>query len=300
ILGELAVPPSLLPTVLPSCGVFGETEPSLLGAALPIAGIAGDQQAALFGQLCTRPGMVKNTYGTGCFLLAHAGSRPPASRCRLLATVAWLRAGHPAEYALEGSVFSAGAAIQWLRDGLGLIPSAAAVNDLAASVPDAGGACLVPAFTGLGAPHWDPDARGVLMGLTRGTTAAHLARAVLDGIAHQVADVLEAMATDLGHPLAELRADGGAAASDLLLQTQADLAGLPVLRPATTETTALGAAYLAGLGVGLWRDPEELAGRWRLERTFEPALPEAERRERRATWTRAVERARGWARPEAT
>ena len=289
------VPPEVLPEMVASSGVVGETEPALFGRGLPVAGVAGDQQAALFGQQCTRPGMVKNTYGTGCFLLAWAGTEPPSSRHRLLGTVAWQLGGRPVEYALEGSVFVAGAAIQWLRDGLGLIPSAPAVNDLAASVPDAGGVLAVPAFTGLGAPHWDPDARGILVGLTRGTTAAHVARAVLDGIAHQVADVLEAVGADLGGGLAELRVDGGAAASDLLMQTQADLSGLPVLRPAVTETTALGAAYLAGLGIGYWRDTDELAGNWLLERTFEPSLPEADRLGRRAAWARAVDRARGWA-----
>lgn len=288
------VPAEVLADVVPSCGVLAETEPGILGRSLPIAGLAGDQQAALFGQQCTQPGMVKNTYGTGCFLLAHAGDAVPSSRHRLLATAAWQRADRPAEYALEGSVFAAGAAIQWLRDGLGLISDAPAVNELAASVPDAGGVYAVPAFTGLGAPHWDPHARGALLGLTRGTTAAHLARATLDGIAHQVADVLEAMAADLDGELAELRVDGGASASDLLMQTQADLSGLPVLRPATTETTALGAAYLAGLGAGVWGDVDELAGHWQLERAFEPAIDESERCERRAAWARAVERAGGW------
>ena len=294
LLDLFEVPFEVLPEIGPSCGVLAETDPGIFGCPVPIAGLAGDQQAALFGQQCTRPGMVKNTYGTGCFLLAHAGGQVPSSRHRLLATAAWQRANQPAEYALEGSVFVAGAAIQWLRDGLGVIPTAPAINELAASVPDAGGVYAVPAFTGLGAPHWDPGARGAVLGLTRGTTAAHLARATLDGIAHQVADVLEAMRADLGDRLAELRVDGGAAASDLLMQTQADLTGLPVARPADTETTALGAAYLAGLGAGVWRDTDELAGRWQLERTFEPAISADQRGGRRTAWARAVERARGW------
>ncbi|MFC1526851.1 glycerol kinase GlpK, partial [Candidatus Latescibacterota bacterium] len=236
LLELFGVPAEVLAEVRPSSGVLGETDRDIFGAAIPISGVVGDQQAALFGQQCTLPGMVKNTYGTGCFLLANTGLEPRPSTHRLLTTAAWQLGSDDPAYALEGSVFVAGAAIQWLRDGLGLIATAADINDLAASVPDAGGVCAVPAFTGLGAPHWDPNARGTLLGLTRGTSAGHLARAVLDGIAHQVVDVLEAMGDDAGASSSELRVDGGAAASDLLMQIQADLAGLPVLRPAITET----------------------------------------------------------------
>ncbi len=286
-------PRNLLPEVLSSSEVYGETIPGLFGGSIPIAGIAGDQQAALFGQACLTPGMVKNTYGTGCFLLMNTGDRPTPSRHELITTPAWRRAGRTA-YALEGSVFVAGAVVQWLRDGLGLIRSAAEVEALAASVPDAGGVVLVPAFTGLGAPHWDAYARGALLGITRGTTAAHLARAALEGIAFQVADVLAAMEADSGLPTAELRVDGGATANDLLMQIQADLTGVPVLRPRVQETTALGAAYLAGLATGVWMDTDEISARWQVERTFEPVLDRGRAAERRARWSRAVERARGW------
>jgi glycerol kinase len=239
--------------------------------------------------------MVKNTYGTGCFMLMHTGRHRVESRHNLLTTVAWQLGTQPLEYALEGSVFIAGAAIQWLRDGLGLIASAPDINSLAARVPDAGGVYLVPAFVGLGAPHWDPHARGCLVGLTGGTTAAHLARAVLESVAYQVADVLEAMVADSGTSVAELRVDGGAAASDLLLQFQADILGVAVQRPRVTETTALGAAYLAGLGVNMWRGTADLAGHRQVERTFVPRMPAAEREARLARWRRAVERAKGWA-----
>jgi glycerol kinase len=256
--------------------------------------VAGDQQAALFGQACLAPGMVKNTYGTGCFLLMNSGDHPVGSRHELLTTPAWRLGAGKTEYALEGSVFVAGAVVQWLRDGLGMIRAAADVEALAASVPDSGGVVLVPAFTGLGAPHWDPYARGALVGITRGTTAAHIARAALEAIAFQVADVLDAMAADAGVPIAELRVDGGAAANDLLMQLQADLAGVPVVRPRVQETTALGAAYLAGLATGVWKDTGEIAARWQVERTFEPALDPAHAAARRARWNRAVERAKGW------
>ena len=293
LLAALGIPRELLPAVLSSSEVYGETVPGLFGGPIPIAGIAGDQQAALFGQACLAPGMVKNTYGTGCFLLMNTGDRLNVSRHELLTTPAWRRAGHTT-YALEGSVFVAGAVVQWLRDGLGLIRSAAEVEALAASVPDAGGVVLVPAFTGLGAPHWDAYARGALLGITRGTTAAHLARAALEGIAFQVADVLAAMEADSGLPTAELRVDGGATANDLLMQVQADLAGVPVVRPRVQETTALGAAYLAGLATGVWMDTDEIAARWQVERTFEPALDPARAAERRARWSRAVERAKAW------
>jgi glycerol kinase len=296
LLDLFRVPRALLPEVHPSSGVVGETARALFGRPLPIAGIAGDQQAALFGQLCTRPGMAKNTYGTGCFLLMQAGRHAVTSRHNLLTTVAWRLGAEPMEYALEGSVFVGGAAIQWLRDGLGVISTTPDVNPLAASVPDSGGVFVVPAFAGLGAPYWDPRARGTIVGLTRGVTAGHLARATLEAIAYQVADVLHAMVADTGTPVSALRVDGGAAASDLLMQFQADILGVAVQRPRVTETTALGAAYLAGLGVGLWRDAGDLAGQWAIERTFEPTMPSAEREERLARWRQAVERSRDWAR----
>jgi glycerol kinase len=289
------IPRVMLPDVVDSSGIVGMTSKSVLGAEVPIAGIAGDQQAALFGQLCLQPGMVKNTYGTGCFLLMQTGDQPVMSESGLLTTVAWRLAGQPLQYALEGSVFIGGAAIQWLRDGLGIIPSAPAVNDLALTVEDSGGVIMVPAFVGLGAPHWDPRARGAMLGITRGTTAAHIARATLEGIASQVADVLEAMESDMGQELARLRVDGGAAASDLLMQIQADILGLEVQRPRITETTALGAAYLAGLAVGVWPDIETLLPRWQLEHTFLPNSEDGDRRGKRTKWRQAVERAKAWA-----
>lgn len=289
------VPHSLLPDIIASSGVVAHTTAELFGAKIPITGIAGDQQAALFGQQCTRPGMAKNTYGTGCFLLMHTGQLPAPSNTGLLTTAAWQLRDTELEFALEGSVFTAGAAIQWLRDKLGIIDSAPQVNELAASVPDTGGVCVVPAFTGLGAPHWDAAARGTILGLTQGSTAAHIARATLEGIAFQVADVLAAMATDADRKLTELRVDGGAAASDLLLQLQADLTGVAVVRPTITETTALGAALLAGLGADVWPDGAALADHWQVDRTFEPSLPDDERQWRCADWQRAVERARNWA-----
>ena len=285
------IPRELLPEVKPSSGFFAETGPKLFGTALPVTGIAGDQQAALFGQLCIEPGMAKNTYGTGCFILMQTGTKAVASRSRLLTTIAWQLEGEPVHYALEGSVFVAGAAIQWLRDGLGLIDSAPEINDLAAQVPDTGGITVVPAFTGLGAPHWNPDARGIITGLTRGTTAAHIARATLEAIACQSADVLRAMEADTGSPLQEIRVDGGAAASDLLMQMQADLLGIPIRRPEVTETTALGAATLAGLSTGVWKSMDDLKDHWQLERTFEPAIGDAERREIETRWAKAVQKA---------
>ncbi len=293
LLAALDIPREVLPEVRSSSEVYGETLAGLLGAAVPIAGVAGDQQAALFGQACLAPGMAKNTYGTGCFMLMNTGERPIPSRHELLTSPAW-RIGGRTTYALEGSVFIAGAVVQWLRDGLGIIRSSSEIEALAAGVPDAGGVVLVPAFTGLGAPHWDPDARGALLGITRGTTAAHIARAALEGIAFQVADVLTAMEADSGVAVAELRVDGGATANDLLMQLQADLTGVPVLRPRVQETTALGAAYLAGLATGVWKDTDEIAARWQVERTFEPALDPSLAAERRARWNRAVERAKGW------
>ncbi|MDP3701921.1 MAG: glycerol kinase GlpK [Hylemonella sp.] len=290
------IPRAVLPYVHPSSGVFGETEASLLGAAVPVAGIAGDQQAATFGQACFAPGMAKNTYGTGCFMLMNTGDAAVTSRHKLLGTVAWLGPHTPACYALEGSVFMAGATIQWLRDGLQIIQSAAEVEALASSVPDTQDVYLVPAFAGLGAPDWDGHARGILVGMTRGTTRGHIARAALEAIALQTADVFHAMGQDAGVPLRELRVDGGASRNDLLMQMQADCLGVPVLRPALTETTAFGAAGLAGLASGLWSGADELSALWRLQRRFEPRLPASARRDKLARWREAVDRARGWSR----
>ncbi|SNS21942.1 glycerol kinase [Noviherbaspirillum humi] len=295
----LDIPPSVLPAVVPSSGEVGRSDPQWFGASIPIAGIAGDQQAATFGQACHQPGMAKNTYGTGCFMLMHTGDRAKASHNNLLTTVGWNRSGVPgAEYMLEGSVFMAGAAVQWLRDGLGIIRSAEEVEELAASVPDTGGVVMVPAFAGLGAPYWDAYARGTIVGLTRGSTKAHIARATLAAIAYQTADVLEAMQKDAEIGLTELRVDGGAARNNLLMQFQADVLGVPVVRPKVTETTALGAAYLAGLAVGFWSSREEIAAQWQVDRRFEPAMAAAEARQRLATWRRAVDRSREWAVPE--
>jgi glycerol kinase len=289
------IPRGCLPEVVDSCLAPADAiEMELDGTKLPLAGIAGDQQAALFGQACFARGMVKNTYGTGCFALMHTGDAPHASRHRLLSTVA-LRRGS-CQYALEGGVFMGGATVQWLRDGLGIIERSADVEALAASVPDTGDVYLVPAFVGLGAPQWDAAARGMLIGLTRGTTRAHIARAALESIAFQTADLIEAMRQDAGCALSELRVDGGAARNDLLLQFQADILGVPVLRPANIETTAFGAAALAGLGVGFWQSEAQLAAMWSLERRFEPRMSAHEAGSRRARWNQAVERARHWAR----
>jgi glycerol kinase len=293
LLKLLCIPESMLPEVRPSSAVYGRVSTTLGIGDVPIAGIAGDQQAALFGQTCVAPGLTKNTYGTGCFMLQNTGEKAVASRNRLLTTVAW-KIGERTEYALEGSVFIGGAVVQWLRDGLRIIRSAAEIETLAASVPDNGGVYLVPAFAGLGAPHWDPYARGVLAGISRGTTAAHLARAALEGIAYQVADLLDAMHADAGIQLAELRVDGGAAMNNLLMQFQADLLGVPVVRPAVTETTALGAAYLAGLAVGFWKSPQEVAAQWEVERRFEPQMSSTQVRQLREQWNRALGRARNW------
>jgi glycerol kinase len=294
----LGVPQALLPEVKPSAGVFGETTKGVLPAGIPVTGIAGDQQSALFGQCCFEPGMAKNTYGTGCFLLLNTGDKPVASERGLLTTVAW-QLDNAVTYALEGSVFIAGAVVQWLRDGLGIIGSAAESEGLAESVVDAGGVYLVPAFTGLGAPYWDAYARGVLVGLTRGTTKAHIARAALEAIAYQSRDVLDAMAVESGAPLKALRVDGGAAANNFLCQFQADVLHVEVLRPAVTETTAMGAAFLAGVGAGIWKTGD-LASRWRLERSFAPSAATSGREAGYAGWRRAVERARGWAEPQPT
>jgi glycerol kinase len=292
LLTLLDIPASVLPTVVESSGICAYAE--LRDASVPIAGIAGDQQAALFGQACLSPGLAKNTYGTGCFLLLNTGSSAVRSRNNLLSTVAWKRRG-TISYALEGSVFIGGAVVQWLRDGLQLVRSARDVETLAATVPDNGGVYLVPAFAGLGAPHWDAYARGAMFGLTRGTTGAHLARAALESIAYQSADVLSAMEGDASVKLAELRVDGGAAANNLLLQFQADLLGVPVVRPTVLETTALGAAYLAGLAVGFWRDDAEVAANWTIDRRFEPSMSRDQATTLQASWDKAVARTKQWA-----
>ena len=291
LLKLFGVPRSMLPEIRASSEVYGDT--TLWGGAIPIAGIAGDQQAALFGQVCRQPGMVKNTYGTGCFMLMNTGTKPIASKNNLLTTVAW-RVGGRTEYALEGSIFIAGAVVQWLRDGLGLIKSSPEVESLAAQVADNGGVYLVPAFAGLGAPHWDQYARGLVAGLTRGTTSAHLARAALEGIAYQVHDVLHAMQADSGIKLKELRVDGGACSNNLLMQFQADVLGVPVVRPRVAETTALGAAYLAGLAVGYWKDTQEIAAQWQADRRFVPAMKPAARKKLLAGWNKALARAKRW------
>jgi len=295
MLSMLDIPPGCLPRIVPS------SSPGIAvtigGRDVPLSGIAGDQQAALFGQACFTPGMAKNTYGTGCFMLMNTGTEPLASRNRLLTTVAWQRSGEPRHYALEGSVFVGGAVVQWLRDGLGLIERSADVEALAATVPDNGGVYIVPAFTGLGSPHWDPHARGTIVGLSRGTTRGHLARAALESIAFQSAELLAAMQQDARQQLLELRVDGGATANDLLMQFQADILGVPVVRPRVTETTALGAAYLAGLGVGFWASEDDVARNWMPQRRFEPALAGHLAGSLRSEWARAVERAKGWATP---
>ena len=294
LLTILDVPRVVLPEVRDSSGFVAEISAVPELAGIPIAGIAGDQHAALFGQACFEPGMAKNTYGTGCFLLLHTGTSPVRSRNRLLSTIAWRIDGRT-EYALEGSVFTGGAVVQWLRDGLGLVSRSSDVEALAASVSDAGEVYFVPAFSGLGAPHWDPHARGTIVGLTRGSRAAHIARAALESIAFQSHDVLRAMERDAGFALRELRVDGGAAVNDLLMQFQSDLLGVPVVRPQVVETTALGAASLAGLAVGVWPDRKALAANWSAERRFEPRGDGEAMRERLVGWNRALERSRGWA-----
>ena len=297
LLDVLHIPRQLLPEVHGSSQVYAETSTDLLDTAVPMSGMAGDQHAALFGQMCTTPGMVKNTYGTGCFMLMQTGEQPIASQNHLLTTAAWRYDGRT-QYALEGSVFMAGAVVQWLRDGLGIIQSSAQVETLAASVPDTGGVYLVPAFSGLGAPHWDPYARGSLFGLTRGSTAAHIARAALESIAYQSMDVLTAMEADAGQRLTQLRVDGGAAANNLLMQFQADILGVPVVRPKIAETTALGVAYLAGLAVSYWEDPSEIASQWQTDRVFEPDLSPERREELKTGWAKAVNRAKEWEKPD--
>lgn len=296
------IPASVLPEVVPSSAVIGQTEASLFGLALPISGIAGDQQAATFGQACWQPGMAKNTYGTGCFMLLNTGNMPVPSQFKLLSTVAWVGAAAGqtdlqainACYALEGSVFMGGATVQWLRDGLQIIHSAAEVEGLASQVSHTDDVYLVPAFVGLGAPHWDSQARASLLGMSRGTTRAHIARAALESIALQVTDVFGAMRQDSGIALTELRVDGGACRNNLLMQMQADLLGVPVLRPEVTETTALGAAYLSGLAVGFWQSADEVAAQWRKERQFDPRMGQDERQAKLARWHQAVERSKAW------
>jgi glycerol kinase len=294
LLRALGVPRRMLPEVRSSSEVLGETDASWLGAPVPVAGMAGDQQAATFGQACFQPGSAKNTYGTGCFLLLNTGDRPVASRNGLLTTVGWKR-GREVTYCLEGSVFIAGAVVQWLRDGLKAISASPEVERLAGSVPDSGGVFFVPAFVGLGAPYWDPYARGTLIGLTRDTTIAHVARAAVESMAYQTRDVLEAMQRDAGIALGELRVDGGAARNDALLQFQADLLAVPVQRPVVSETTALGAAYLAGLAVGYWEDAPDVARHWALDREFLPGPGASVREALYGRWQKAVARSRDWA-----
>lgn len=297
ILGLLDIPKAILPEVKPSACIFGATDPErFFGTpAIPVAGVAGDQQAALFGQACHGPGLAKNTYGTGSFVLMNTGNKLVFSNERLLTTIAWGIGDEPVEYALEGAIFVTGAAVQWLRDGLQIIQSAAECEALARSVADNEGVYFVPALVGLGAPHWDPYARGLLIGLTRGTTQAHVARAVLESMAYQTRDVIEAMQRDSGITLRELRCDGGASVNSLLMQLQADILGVPVEVPRIVETTALGAAYLAGLATDFWSDRRELAAKWQLDHRYTPRLDQAERQRLFRRWHQAVERCKGWA-----
>ena len=294
LLRILDVPRAMLPEVRPSSEIYAATDAAWFGGPIPIAGDAGDQQAAVFGQACFTPGSAKNTYGTGCFLLMNTGRTPVPSQNKLLTTIGWGLDGR-VTYCLEGAVFVAGAVVQWLRDGLGIIKTSADVERLAASAPDSAGVYFVPAFVGLGAPHWDPYARGTILGLTRGTTAAHLARAALESMAYQTRDVLDAMQKDSGIRLTELKVDGGASANHLLMQFQADVLGVGVRRPGVAETTALGAAYLAGLAVGYWRDLDDIAGNWALDRAYQPAMPPQQRDALYAQWQEAVRRSKNWA-----
>ena len=295
--GELekifTIPGNMLPQIRSSSEVYGHTQNILSAKNIPIAGIAGDQQSALFGQMCTQPGMVKNTYGTGCFMLMNTGEQPVISKNNLLTTVAW-KVNGITHYALEGSVFIAGAVVQWLRDGLGIIQKSGDVEALAAKVEGNGGVYVVPAFTGLGAPHWNQDARGTIVGLTRGSTASHIARAALESIAYQTMDVLKAMEADSGISIKELRVDGGATANDLLMQFQSDILNTKVLRPKITETTALGAAYLAGLAVGYWKSIEDIQQQWQIDRTFAPSMNDDKRNELARGWQKAIGAAVDW------
>ncbi len=293
ILRELGIPRAMLPEVMPSSGIFGETEAEFFGAPIKIAGVAGDQQAATFGQVCYEVGMAKNTYGTGCFMLMNTGPKAVPSRHGLLTTVAWGLGGQTV-YALEGSIFVAGAAVQWLRDGLGIIKQSSDVEELAASVSGNEGVYLVPAFVGLGAPYWDAGARGTIVGLTRGSTAGHIAQATLESMAYQTRDVLEAMTADSSIAVKTLRVDGGAVANNRLMQFQADILGVPVQRPRIAETTALGAAYLAGLAVGFWQSQQEVSRYWQVDRTFDPQMSVDQREKLYADWKRAVERSQRW------
>ncbi len=296
ILKELGIPASMLPEVMPSSGIFGETDPEFFGGAIKIAGVAGDQQAATFGQACYEVGMAKNTYGTGNFMLINTGTKAVPSKNKLLTTIGW-GIGNETIYCLEGSIFVTGAAVQWLRDGLKAIKASSDVEALAGSEPDNGGVYLVPAFVGLGAPYWDPYARGIVAGLSRGSTMGHVARATLESMCYQTRDVLEAMNADSGVDLKTLRVDGGAVVNNLLMQFQADILGVPVQRPKVAETTALGAAYLAGLAVGFWSSQEELAKQWAVDRTFEPTFSADRREALYADWKKAVERSRNWEQP---
>ncbi|HQU43728.1 MAG TPA: FGGY-family carbohydrate kinase, partial [Pirellulales bacterium] len=293
LLTLLKIPRAMLPEVRETSEVYGHTDEGLFGGSIAIGAAAGDQQAATFGQGCFASGDAKNTYGTGCFLLVNTGSQPVASRHKLLTTIGW-RTGGETTYCLEGSVFVAGAAVQWLRDGLGLIKTSSEVEQLAATVPDAGGVYLVPAFVGLGAPHWDSHARGTIVGISRGTTAGHLARAALDSMAYQSRDLVETMERDIGQRFEELKVDGGASVNDALMQFQADQLGIPVKRPAVPETTALGAAYLAGLAVGYWSGLSDIERNWALGREFAPAMPADQRQVLYRGWKKAVDRARHW------
>lgn len=289
LLKLLDIPASMMPEVKSSSEVYGHTKTTIFAHEVPISGIAGDQQAALFGQMCVEPGAIKNTYGTGCFVMLNTGARPVLSRNNLLTTIAW-KIGDKVNYALEGSIYVGGSVVQWLRDGLGIIKSSSEVEELASSVPDSGGVYFVPALTGLAAPYWDQYARGTIVGITRGTTAAHIARAALDGIAFQTYDIAQAMSRDLGAPLTELKVDGGASRNNLLMQFQANLLGIDVVRPKVTETTALGAAYLAGLAVGYWNDIDEIKSQWQVERRFAPVANKQALDAAKAGWADAIAR----------
>lgn len=289
LLKLLDIPMSMMPEVKSSSEIYGHTKTTIFAHEVPISGIAGDQQAALFGQMCIEPGSIKNTYGTGCFVMLNTGSKPVLSKNNLLTTIAW-KIGNKITYALEGSIYVGGSVVQWLRDGLGFITSSSEIEDLASTVPDSGGVYFVPALTGLAAPYWDQYARGTIIGITRGTTRAHIARAALDGIAFQTYDIAQAMAKDMDAPLMELKVDGGASRNNLLMQHQADLLGITVVRPKITETTALGAAYLAGLAVGFWNNIDEIKNQWQVERTFEPIADSEKIEAAKAGWANAIGR----------